>query len=410
MRSIIPLAILLLLALPGAVSAQVEPSAANQTVKLYLFWKEGCPHCEAEQEFLQQIKPKYPELAVYQYEISSNRQIFQEFARRYNASPQYVPATFIGDKFIGGFSDSIGRQIENQIIRELDKQKNVTTCLPDENLIEIPFLGELDPASVSLPVFTIVIGALDSINPCAFFILLFLLSLMVHAQSRTRMLIIGVTFVFFSGFIYFLFMAAWLNMFLVLGQVALITTLAGVIALVIGGLNVKEFFFFKEGPSLTIPDSAKPKLFERMRNLVRATDYASMLAGTAVLAIAANSYELLCTAGFPLVYTRVLTLNNLTSGEYYLYLAFYNIVYVLPLLAIVLMFTWTLGSRKLKEEEGKALKLLSGIMMALLGLILVFNPNLLNNVAAAAGILVLSIAATAAIYAKTRPAAVKTTR
>jgi hypothetical protein len=192
-------------------------------------------------------------------------------------------------------------------------------------------------------------------------------------------------------------MAAWLNVFLVLGQIKLITLIAGLIALSVSVLNIKEFFFFKEGPSLSIPESAKPKLFERMRNLVKSTEYPSMIIGTAVLAIAANTYELLCTAGFPLVYTRVLTLNNLSMTEYYLYLAFYNLVYVLPLFAIVLMFTYTLGSRKLSEDEGRALKLLSGNMMLLLGLLLILAPEFLNNILAAAGMLFLAIAATAAV-------------
>jgi glutaredoxin len=392
-----------LLVFSACASAQLMPAApsGNQTVKLYLFWRDGCPHCHEERIFLADMIKKYPELEVIEYEVGDNRPLFEEFARRYNTTAQYVPATFIGDKFIGGFDtpNKIGKQIENQIIRETDKIYNRTTCLPDNpNTIYVWPFGELDPNDVSLPVFTVILGGLDSVNPCAFFILLFLLSLMVHAQSRTRMFLIGGVFVFFSGFIYFLFMAAWLNVFLVLKQVGTLTLVAGLIALVIGALNVKEYFLFKKGPSLTIPDSAKPKLFERMRRLVRATDIAPMVFGTAVLAIAANTYELLCTAGFPLIYTRVLTLNNLTMQEYYTYLAFYNIVYVLPLFAIVLMFTWTLGARKLKEAEGRLLKLLSGNMMVLLGLLLVLSPESLNNLLAAAGILVLALAATAAVH------------
>ena len=72
--------------------------------------------------------------------------------------------------------------------------------------------------SISLPLFTVIIGALDSFNPCAFFVLLFLLSMLIHARSRKKMFLIGGIFVFFSGFIYFLFMAAWLNVFLVIGR------------------------------------------------------------------------------------------------------------------------------------------------------------------------------------------------
>jgi hypothetical protein len=193
------------------------------------------------------------------------------------------------------------------------------------------------------------------------------------------MLLIGGVFVFFSGLIYFLFMAAWLNLFLVMGHVTAITTIAGAVSIVIAAINIKDFFFFKQGVSLTIPDSAKPKLFDRMRKLLRSTSLFSILIGTTVLAIVANSYELLCTAGFPMVFTRILTLHALSLTSYYLYLVFYNVVYIIPLLLIVLAFSITLGSRKLSERQGRLLKLLSGLMMLGLGVVLIVNPALLNN-------------------------------
>jgi hypothetical protein len=112
-----------------------------------------------------------------------------------------------------------------------------------------------------------------------------------------------------------------------------------------------------------------------------------MIAGTVVLAIFANAYELLCTVGFPMVYTRALTLHKLTTLQYYLYLAFYNIVYVIPLAIIVLVITISLGARKLTEWQGRQLKLLSGLMMFFLGLILLVEPALLNSIATTGGLL-----------------------
>ena len=226
---------------------------------------------------------------------------------------------------------------------------------------------------------TLIIAGMDSFNPCAFFVLLSLLGLLIHAQSRRKMLLIGSIFVFFSGFIYFVFMAAWLNLFLVMGQVEIITKIAGSIAMLIAVINIKDFFIFKKGISLTIPDSAKPKLFDRMRKLLKSTSIVSILIGTAVLAIAANAYELLCTAGFPMVFTRILTLNNLSTFSYYLYLVLYNAIYVIPLSVIVIIFTVTLGKRSLSEWQGRILKLVSGTMMLGLGGLLLFDPAILSN-------------------------------
>lgn len=197
------------------------------------------------------------------------------------------------------------------------------------------------------------------------------------------MLLVGGTFVFFSGAIYFLFMAAWLNLFLLVGEMQAVTFLAGAFALVVGGVNVKDFFFFRRGISFSIPESAKPRLFDRMRRLVRASRLSSVLAGTVVLAVAANSYEILCTAGFPMVYTRILTFHNLPPWQFYAFLVLYNFVYILPLLAIVLLFTFTLGGRKMTERQGRILKLISGTMMALLGGVLLVRPEWLNNPTAA---------------------------
>jgi len=163
------------------------------------------------------------------------------------------------------------------------------------------------------------------------------------------------------------------------GQITLMTLIAGIIAIVIGGINIKDYFAFKKGISLSIPDSAKPKLFQRMRDVVNADNLAAMLFGTVLLAVFANTYELLCTAGFPMVYTRHLTLLDLSSFEYYLHLIFYNVIYIVPLSIIVGLFVYTLGSRKFTEREGRILKLTSGFMMLGLGLVLSFQPEALSN-------------------------------
>ncbi|MCK5354788.1 MAG: hypothetical protein KAJ63_06685, partial [Methyloprofundus sp.] len=139
--------------------------------------------------------------------------------------------------------------------------------------------------------------------------------------------------------------------------------------------------------SLSLSDSARTRLFARMRTLTQSGSWSTMIFATIILAIAANSYELLCTAGLPMVYTRVLTLNDLTSTQYYLYLAYYNVIYIIPLLLIVILFTLTLGRKKLSEQEGRLLKLLSGSMMLGLGSILLLKPALLNNMLVSVGVI-----------------------
>jgi hypothetical protein len=134
-----------------------------------------------------------------------------------------------------------------------------------------------------------------------------------------------------------------------------------------------------------------------MRALLHETSLPALLLGTVVLALAANTYELLCTAGFPMVFTRILTLNKLQPLEYYLHLALYNVVYVLPLAAVVAVFSATLGSRKLSEAQGRVLKLVSGLMMLGLGAVILVDPNLFNNVLVGVALLAFALLAAAAI-------------
>jgi len=338
---------------------------------------------------------------VESYEVWQNRTnagFFGQMTARAGIKSSGVPVTFIDNKVFVGFSErertAISAAVDACLLQPcIDPMAWLDRPLVQDvpKTVNLPLIGNVDPSQVSLPMITVVLGGLDSFNPCAFFVLLFLLSLLVHARSRSRMLIIGGTFIFFSGFLYFLFMTAWLNLFLLAGNLRTITIAAGAVALVVSFVNIKDFFLFGKGISLSIPDSVKQRLYERMRHLLKSASLVSALAGTVVLAIAANTYELLCTAGFPMVFTRILTLHNLPALTYYLYLALYNIVYVIPLSVIVVMFTVTLGARKLTTWEGRKLKLVSGIMMLLLGMVLLVRPAMLNDVFAAAGILLVAL-------------------
>ena len=401
--------ILMLLVTGGAGDARGADRPPPAT--LYYFWGVGCPHCASAKPFLDDLKRKYPALRIESWEVLQHRENLprlMEMAKARNMEATGVPVFIIGPRMFSGFSPQIAVEVEGAVQSALHPAPRGTPgrAAPSAKLdpLRIPLIGSVDASTLSLPVFTIVIASLDSFNPCAFFVLFFLLSLLIHAHSRPRMLLVGGLFVFFSGLVYFLFMAAWLNLFLLTGTLPAITIAAGVLALLVATINIKDFFFFEQGISLSIPEQQKPKLFARMRKLLRADSLISMLAGTTVLALAANSYELLCTAGFPMVFTRMLTLRQLPTSQYYAYLAFYCCVYVVPLALIVGIFTATLGGRKLTEWQGRVLKLVSGVMMFGLGLVLLIDPNLLNNPLASAGLLAGTLALSAALAAGARVA------
>ncbi|MBS4096270.1 MAG: hypothetical protein KGZ83_05460, partial [Sulfuricella sp.] len=380
--------VFILLAFPSRAAEPLwrETDAHGQAVvHLYFFWSKNCPHCLVAKPYVEGLAARTPWLKLHSAEIvdhPENRRRYVEMAEALGQEAQSVPGFFVCGEMTTGFLSE--NESGADLLRRAEACRQGDVPIKQSAPIAIPGFGTVDAEAFSLPALTAVIAGLDAFNPCAFFVLLFLLSLLVHARDRGKMVLVGGVFVFFSGLIYFLFMAAWLNVFLILEELRYVTLGAGLVAVAVALINIKDFFWFKAGVSLSIPDRAKPLLYQRMRNLVGAARWPSVLVGTAALAIVANAYELLCTAGFPMVYTRILTLRGLSAVDYTLWLALYNVVYVIPLGVIVAVFTFTLGGRKLQEREGRLLKLLSGNMMLGLGLALLFAPQLLNNLAATA--------------------------
>lgn len=392
-----------------------ETENGERGLRLYFFYSETCGHCEAAAPVVERIAEVRPwlKLEALAVDNETNARLFFMLARELGREPEAVPTFFICGEMLVGFDDAGGMGARVASIADAcharlagedsPAGRVVQDEAPDDLQLDLPLFGNVDAQNFSLPAITVMLAGLDAFNPCAFFVLLSLLSLMVHAKSRARIAVVGGVFVLISGLMYFVFMAAWLNFFMLVQNVGWITIAAGLVALAIGIIGVKDYIALGRGPSLSIPASAKPGLFERMRHLISVQSITALLLGTGVLAIAANSYELLCTAGFPLVYTRILTLHDLPHAARYTYLALYNVVYIIPLLLVVIVFVATLGARKLTENEGRTLKLLSGLLMAGMGIILIAAPDLLHNLLTATGLLAVVVVLTIAIKMLDRP-------
>lgn len=383
--------------LPFAGQAETPPwtteNAQGQTeVHLYLFWSLNCPHCLTARPQILELVSQQPWIRLHDHELSENSANVSrlvDMAKALGQEAQAVPTLIYCGQMAVGWDDrpEAGKALLSRLENCRQSGTDGTTPPPSTPSLNIPLLGEIDAAQISLPLLTFLLASLDAFNPCAFFVLLFLLSLLVHQHDRRRMFLIGGVFVAISGLMYFAFMAAWLNLFLMIGSMPWVTATAGGLALLIAAVNIKDFIIFKKGISLSIPETRKADIFQRGRSILNAGSLPAMLAATVFLAIAANFYELLCTAGFPMVFTRLLTLQVQDATQHYLYLALYNFIYVLPLLAIVIAFVRTMGSRKLSEREGRLLKLLSGLMMLGLGLLLLLAPTMLSNLGVAFGLL-----------------------
>jgi len=266
-------------------------------------------------------------------------------------------------------------ELPPEISPEEDLPPSIEPPAATPEVVHLRYLGEVNWKQLGLPAFTIAVGLVDGFNPCAMWVLLFLLSLLVNLQNRWKILGVAGSFVFISGLAYFLFMAGWLSVVQYANKLMYVQTALGVMGIVIGVIHVKDFFAFKQGVSLSIPDSAKPKLYERMRRIVHAESLMAAIVGASVLAVMVNFIELLCTAGLPAMYTGILMQQQFPAWENFLYLLLYIAAYMFDDSLMVALAVITLGKRKLQEKGGRVLKLVSGAVILVLGVLMIFKPE-----------------------------------
>ncbi len=363
--------LLLLVVTPWVAASEVNQAPSGDHV-LEVFVRDGCPHCARAKEFLLKFGSERPWLQIIYYSVD-HEQIALDGLTRYSQEagiwPPGVPTFVMNGKVVAGFDNA---ENSGPLLINLVEQSSPS---PQKTEIESKLFGTLSVSRLGLPLFTLTIGLLDGFNPCAMWVLLFLLSLLVHQRNRKRMALIAGTFVLVSGGVYYAFMAAWLNIFQMIGITTALYWVLGSAALIIGGINVKDFFSWQRGFSLSIPDSAKPALYIQMRAVLTANRLWTTLTAVAFLAIMVNFIELLCTAGFPAIYTAVLTQHDLSPAIYYAYLGLYILGYIADDSLMVAIAVLALSSHKLTENTGRWLKLLSGVVMLALGFIMILHPE-----------------------------------
>lgn len=369
-----------------------------QPADIEVFVRNGCPHCVKAELFLQALKRAQPALKITIHDVSQEPSALErlEFlAKNQGIGMVRVPAFQVGGQLIVGFSDEIttGQLIRGALIQaQTRKNQDIsascgagqsTSCEAGVEVstkatppFVLDFFGHrLSLDVIGLPLFTLAMGLLDGFNPCSMWVLILMISLLAPMNNRPRMFAIAGTFVAVEGSAYFMFMAAWLNLFLFLGLSRISEIVIAAIALLAGTLNLKDFWFYGRGISLSIPDSAKPDIYAGMRRILLAQNLTGALIGAVVLAVLVQIVEFMCTSGFPALYTRILTLRQLDSLSYYGYLLLYNVAYMFDDVIVLAIGVITLSQRRLQEKEGRWLKLISGLVMVGLAIYLILPPK-----------------------------------
>jgi len=402
-KRIVPL--LLLIAgfwqvMPGRAAMLVQ---ALPDVPIYFFWGDGCPHCTDEKPFLEKLARNNPRITLYEYEVwyvPENMTLFTQLAAVLGFEPRGVPTTFIGDRYWVGYSPQIGAEIDGYVKACLERgcrdigigivpgrearmenpvdDPKIDT--PASSVINIPLIGAVNLESQSLFVSTALIAFVDGFNPCSLWVLSILLSLTLNTGSRKKVFIIGAVFITVTAAVYMLFIAGLFTVLTVVRFLGWIQVLIALLALFFALINVKDYFWYKEGLSLTIADEKKPGIYKGIRKVMQAGDSLwGLVSATFVMAVGVSVVEFSCTAGFPVLWTNLLTAQQVQTTTFVLLLLLYMLIYQIDEAVIFLVAVFTLKASRLEEKHGRVLKLVGGMLMLTLAGVMLINPDLMDK-------------------------------
>lgn len=399
---LVPLLVLLAALTPPAAADHRKSGLAGSDhgeVRLLFFYGTECIHCADARPFLVGLESKYAGLVIEHIEVwhnEANRARLKKLAAEMGFNPIGTPVIVIGDRHWVGFNATIAREIEETLAaafegRQLDVRQRA--------VLEVPILGTIDLSHSSLVVSALVIGFVDGINPCSLWVLSVLLAIVLHSGSRGRVALVGTTFLIVTTAMYGLYMTGMYSALDYVGHLTWIRLAVAAIALVFGLIHTKDFFFFKEGPTLSIDEARKPGIYARMRQ-VAASDRSipGIIGGTVALAVGVSLLETPCTAGLPLLWTSLLASQHVPLATAIALFGVYMFVFLLDEFAVFGAAVISLRASKMQEQHGRLLKLVSGVVMLTLAVAMMVAPRALESVIGTVQVFAIAAALVAVIW------------
>lgn len=356
----------------------VDKEVDEDKVNIYLFRGEGCPHCAQEEDWLEEIEEKYKgKINIYDFEVWNNKDNAKKLDKVkevFNTYRSGVPFTVIGDNYFIGYSNVIRDNMETTLEDYLSDSKEENKS--DEKKMKLPLIGNVNIKKVSIPLVAVILGFIDGFNPCAMWILLFLINMLFRVENKKKAYILGFTFLFVSGLVYFLSMLG-INFVISIVAVRWLKILLALFILVAGILNLKKYLKIrKEEAGCTIVDNKKrKKISTRMKKIIESKSFLLSIIGIIVLAASVNLIELACSLGFPMIFSEILSINNITGISKILYLLIYIFFYMIDDIVVFTISMVTLNATGITNKYNKLCTLISSIIMILIGLLLLFKPD-----------------------------------
>ena len=394
---------LLILIIPLILLANVS---AKEKVTLYFFHGDGCPHCAAEEKFLENNKEELKDVEIVKYEVwnsEENRDLLKSIGKKFGMEVSTVPFNIIGNTIIKGYLDdsSTGKKILNTIYyyQDNDYHDYVKDFINgDETIVEvneeavnykrkenqksihtikIPLIGEVDLEKVSYSFATILIGLVDGFNPCAMWVLLFLISALIGMKDRKRMFIIGFSFILTSGLVYLAILLSWINIVVKVSTSVLFRNIIAIVAIIGGLINLRSYIkSLKEDDGCDVVDDKKrKKIFTKIKSFTKEKSLLLSILGAMGLAVSINIVELACSAGLPLVFSELLTINNISGINALLYILIYILFFLIDDIIVFTIAVITMTSNGISSRFNKYSHLIGGIIMLIIGLLLILKPG-----------------------------------
>ena len=382
----------------------VNAVSEKNLVNIYLFHSYTCKHCKEEIKLLDELEKEYDNIKVYKYEVNENGngELLKNISEIMGSKVTGTPYTIIGNKVFSGYDyenskgrfkgaieyyskygyeDKVGEYISSiplpsYEVKDTDPDVDEYISNYISYKVKLPLIGEVKLKNLTLPLITVVIGLADGFNPCAMWVLLFLISMLIGMKDKKRMWILGSTFLLISALIYLIFMMSWLNLANVLISVVWVRVIIAVVSLV--GVFIKLSGYIKHRKVSgcdVVNDKKINKIITRIKKFTTEKNFWLAILGVIVLAISVNVVELACSAGLPVMFIEILSLNNLTAIEEIIYIVLYMLFFLLDDFVVFVIAMTTLSLTGVSSKYGNLSKLIGGILMLFIGLLLMFKPE-----------------------------------
>ena len=419
---------LLLITTAAAPAPQTQPP---YPVTMYLFWGDGCPHCAKARPYLATLPAKYPGFTLQEFEVykdKTNQALFIRLAEAYGLQTMAVPTMFVGPYYLQGYAEGMDAEIESligicqnklcedkagKIIAEgatiqptaappaVQGQAQPSQAQPaaSSRVLTLPLIGQVSLEGRSALASTVLISIVDGFNPCSIWVLSMLLALTLHTGSRRKVFIIGLVFLTVTAAIYALFILGIFSALTFASSLGWIQAVVAAFTLFFAVVNIKDYFWYKQGISFTIDDSKKPGIYQKMRGVINASQsLPGMIGATIVLSAGVSLVEFSCTAGFPLLWANLMRSQQIAGATFAGLLLLYMLIYQADEMLLFGSAVITLRAGRFEEKHGRLLKLVSGTLMFALSLVMLLNPSLMNDLGASVLLFGLAFAAALVVH------------